>query len=87
MRRYALVRGHNISEEKVAAYLPGNYRVEGTVTLTEPWGDEYQAVVVSGTDDHGWTLDAYVIPRLGSGLMAAREIDLSHPAMKQIPCF
>lgn len=52
-------------ESEVARYLPGNYRVMG-------WSHEW--VVIQGEDDHGWTLDDYVIPRLGSGLISAREI-------------
>lgn len=76
MKRYALVTGRDLTAEKVAAYLPGNYRVEGDTSL---------GIVVGGRDDHGWTLHGYVLPRLGSGLMMAVEIDLSHPAMKEVP--
>jgi hypothetical protein len=43
------------------------------------------SVIIGGTDDHGWTLDKYVIPRLGSGLMCCDEIDLSHPVMMEVP--
>lgn len=48
--------------EKVRAYLPGNFfarRLEDGLILIE------------GRDDHGWTLDGYVIPRLASGLIPA----------------
>ena len=41
--------------------------------------------MIGGRDVAGWTLDAYVIPRLASGLYFATEIDLSHPALKQLP--
>ncbi len=41
--------------------------------------------VIEGKDDAGWTLDGYVIPRLGSGNYPAVEIDLSHPVMKRVP--
>lgn len=41
--------------------------------------------VIAGEDTAGWTLDDYVIPRYGSGLIWAMEIDLSHPLMKHIP--
>jgi hypothetical protein len=75
MKRYALVTGHNITTEKVSAYLPSNYAVIHT-------GDT--GVVIQGTDNRGWTLDKYVIPRLGSGNMNAVEIDLSHDVMKEI---
>ena len=84
--RYALVRGHNLTADRVAVYLPRDYKVEGEVTLTEPWGEE-KAVVIGGRDWHGWTLDDYVIPRLGSGMMAATEIGLSHPVMAQLNAF
>jgi hypothetical protein len=89
-KRYAMVRGLNITAEKVAAYLPRNYTVEG-VALDRPfkdWPEHTETVVViGGRDDHGWTLDKYVIPRLASGLMRADEIDLSHPVMSQLPAF
>ncbi len=57
-------RGKTPEIEKIAAYLPTNYRVE------EIDGE----LVISGTDDHGWTLDGYVIPRLASGLIVAVEV-------------
>lgn len=43
------------------------------------------AFVVEGEDFAGWTLHGYVIPRYASGLIWAEEIDLSHPAMKEVP--
>ena len=49
--------------DAVRNYLPRNYTV----------GVERSEVVIRGYDDHGWTLDGYVIPRLLSGLYAARE--------------
>lgn len=73
MMRYALVAS---DADAVAAYLPGNYRVFGTVD---------GQTVIAGRDPAGWTLEGYVIPRLASGLYFATEIDLSHPALKQIP--
>lgn len=51
--------------EVVASYLPANYKV-AKVTETE--------VTVMGHDSHGWTLDDYVIPRLASGLISAKEV-------------
>lgn len=98
--RYAIVRGLGVSTEKVAAYLPSNYRViwEGKTdwhfshrchTGKNEWEQVPHivdtVVVIEGKDVHGWTLDKYVIPRLGSGLMRCDECDLSHPIMKQIP--
>lgn len=62
--RFAEVRGGDM--RRVAAYLPSNYAV-----LMEDSTDE--AVVISGIDAAGWTLDDYVIPRLASGLMSATE--------------
>jgi hypothetical protein len=64
------IRGRDTAET-VAAYMPQNYRVIGSD------GDD---VLIGGTDNHGWTLDDYVIPRLGSGMMIATEIklDLAH---------
>lgn len=54
--------------ERVAAYLPPNYRVE--------WdnADGGPTVTITGRDVAGWTLDGYVIPRLASGLIFAREV-------------
>ena len=48
----------------VRAYLPSNYsaRMDG------------DAVLIAGCDSHGWTLDGYVIPRLASGLIVAKEV-------------
>lgn len=60
------IRGRDTAET-VAAYMPGNYRVIGMD------GDD---VLIGGTDNHGWTLDDYVIPRLASGMMLAVEIHL-----------
>ena len=68
--RYALVSAR---PESIAAYLPDNYRVIGSVD-----GE----TVIGGRDVAGWTLDAYVIPRLASGLYFATEIDLSHPSVE-----
>lgn len=52
----------------VKAYLPSNYAAK----LAND--DDSIFIEIEGTDDHGWTLDGYVIPRLGSGLIVAREI-------------
>lgn len=94
IKRYAIVRGARDSNE-VQAYLPANYELVGTaVERTEQFSAVHPdgqarldrlVFVVGGRDDAGWTLDGYVIPRLGSGVMTAEEIDLSHPVMKAIP--
>ena len=66
-KRYAIVTpGAFASIDVVRNYLPQNYSATPMDT-----GE----ILVSGFDDHGWTLDGYVIPRLGSGLIAAREVD------------
>lgn len=51
----------------VAQYLPNNYTVLGR-TL------DAKGTIIVGVDDHGWTLDEYVIPRLGSALIACEEV-------------
>ena len=67
--RYAHVRlnGRGQTPKAVAEYLPNNYKV---VRVDQ----NGQGLVIAGEDDHGWTLDDYVIPRLGSGLIAATEV-------------
>lgn len=91
IKRYALVRGlfgsGGTPSEKVAAYLPANYKViwEGLFPAYTGQTIPDIAVVIAGRDDHGFDLTRYVLPRLGSGMMAAEEIDLSHPVMKLIP--
>lgn len=52
--------------EVVERYLPSNYKVVGhTAEMT----------TIEGVDNAGWTLDAYVIPRLASGMMRCREVE------------
>jgi hypothetical protein len=67
--RYATVRNARTRRE-AEAYLPHNYRIvfEGTPTPTG-----MSCFVIEGEDDHGWTLDGYVIPRYASGLIWATE--------------
>lgn len=62
MTRTAYVGG---AAAAVAAYLPANYAVACSLD---------GKVLVTGTDEHGWTLDGYVIPRLASGLFIAHEV-------------
>ncbi len=64
--RYARVDLHRTSEEEIARYLPANYEIVGS------HGED--AVLIHGNDNAGWTLDGYVIPRLGSGMIHAEEI-------------
>lgn len=51
----------------VAQYLPNNFRVLGRSL------DNTKTIII-GVDDHGWSLDAYVIPRLGSALIHCEEV-------------
>ena len=54
------------SRREVEAYLPRNFFITDC-------SDEQ--IVIKGMDNHGWTLEDYVIPRLGSGLIPAiREV-------------
>lgn len=53
--------------KEVANYLPRCYEAELAHAPD-------RSVVISGYDDHGWTLDGYVIPRLASGLIHAYEV-------------
>ncbi len=69
--RLALVTGRDITAERVAAYLPANYRVvDADIT-----GRDGDTVIIEGLDVAGWTLDDYVIPRLASGLLWATEVE------------
>lgn len=49
----------------VDRYMPGNYSVTGA---------DREWVYIEGTDNAGWTLDGYVIPRLASGMIWAKEV-------------
>lgn len=69
--RTAIVFGRGITAERVAAYLPAGYAVVDSDVV----GRDGDSVVIEGTDQAGWTLDGYVIPRLASGLMFAEEVD------------
>lgn len=53
--------------QEVSKYLPRNYYVTG-------WTDDL--IRIEGRDNAGWTLDGYVIPRLASGLITCREVEL-----------
>lgn len=68
--RYAIVSGARSAQE-IYAYLPTNYAI-----LTDAASDHdgLPVYLISGTDNAGWTLDGYVIPRLGSGGMGCREL-------------
>lgn len=97
MKRYALVRGHGVTPERVAAYLPSNYKVAWSgktdwhLNSLHVWkqvpGMVDDVVLIEGRDREGggFGLDGYIIPRLGSDMMRCDEIDLSHPIMKEVP--
>jgi hypothetical protein len=57
---------------RVMAFLPGNY--EASIVTAD---NESYRVKITGSDNHGWTLDGYVIPRLQSGNMFAVETESS----------
>lgn len=74
MTRYALVTTR--TPEQVAVYLPENYLVVGTTADGR--------VLVRGEDHAGWTLDAYVIPRLSSGNHTAVEVPSDDPVVTEV---
>lgn len=63
--RFAIVTSGARNLDQVRRFLPSNY-----IASTSQEG----AIVIEGEDNAGWTLDGYVIPRLASGLIYAREI-------------
>ncbi len=67
MTRYAIVTSKHTLDQ-VQNYLPRNYTAEVANS---------NRVIIAGEDDHGWTMDKYVLPRLASGLIVAREIESS----------
>jgi hypothetical protein len=62
--KVAQVTGLDATAYKIAWYLPANYEVT-SAWLTD---DGKHVCVIQGTDNAGWTLEDYVIPRLGSGM-------------------
>lgn len=68
MIRIAEVRSDRVDLETVLNYLPGNYGA------TEYFRNGEKVIMIIGEDDHGWTMGGYVIPRLGSALIHAKEI-------------
>lgn len=63
IHRYTRAARPTASE--VAAYMPSNYKVIHEAP---------EAIYIAGEDRAGWTLDGYVIPRLQSGMIYAKEI-------------
>jgi hypothetical protein len=66
--RYAIVK--DVAAATVERYLPGNYMM---VCLDDDVTKVHEVLIV-GRDLAGWTMDDYVIPRLASGLIFAKEI-------------
>lgn len=66
MRQAIVTGGLNVTLELVQQYLPSNYSAERIS------GD----IVITGEDNHGWTLEGYVIPRLASGLIVVKEFKI-----------
>lgn len=64
--RRAIITNRSTADDlaRVQRFLPSNY--SASLTRTE-------CILIEGTDSHGWTLDAYVLPRLASGLISAVE--------------
>jgi hypothetical protein len=59
--KYAkVIGGLNTSDKNIEKYLPSRFKVENGYLI--------------GIDFAGWTLQGYVIPRLGSGLINVEEI-------------
>lgn len=60
------------TENQIAAYLPKEYHVSHTLSNVNDFGDV--EVVIHGHDFAGWTAEDYVVPRLQSGLWAAKVV-------------
>ena len=65
--RFAVAEG---DLNRIQSYLPLNYSAMNYL----------DKVLIYGEDKQGWTLDGYVIPRLGSGLYPAKEMFLGEIA-------
>jgi len=62
--------------QRVGSYLPENYDCRyALVPSDDPTRISEHYVLIYGRDWRGWSLDGYVIPRLASGLIVAREVD------------
>jgi hypothetical protein len=63
MTRKAFITSTDV--ERIARFLPSNYRVLGIIG---------GRTIIVGEDSAGWTLDDYVLPRLASGLLFGKEM-------------
>ena len=59
----------DLSLTLVESFLPSNYSVHEVVTV-----DGAEILTIRGRDSAGWTMDGYVIPRLASGNIFAKEV-------------
>ncbi len=57
--------------DTVRRLLPMNYTANWVAEDTDE-----QCILIAGTDEAGWTMDDYVIPRLASALIFARELQV-----------
>ena len=62
--------GEKTPLEVVQDYLPSNYTA---YEFEGPDGEEM--IQIRGRDNAGWTMDGYVIPRLASANICAREVE------------
>jgi hypothetical protein len=70
MSKLRLAKVWSANTEEVAQYLPSNYMVIG-------FNLEQDHLLIAGVDNQGWTLEDYVIPRLGSGLLHCEVLCLN----------
>ena len=67
MRKAVVIGGLGAKDlQLIQSYMPDNYKARRCE------GD----IVIEGEDVAGWTLTEYVIPRLASGLIVAKEIEV-----------
>lgn len=57
---------HDERLRRVQRFMPSNYSAR--------YDEDEGAIVIEGEDAHGWTLDGYVLPRLASGMIYAKEL-------------
>jgi hypothetical protein len=66
-QRHARIEGMGHADlDRVRRFLPSNYTADS----------DGGSIWIHGYDSLGWTLDGYVIPRLASGLIFAREVEV-----------
>lgn len=73
--RYAIVQGRDLTQEALERYLPSNYHVVEEMPTPNT---RTKAYMIAGEDNAGWTMAAYVIPRLASGLIGCTEVEAPH---------